>query len=153
TADTLKRVSLELGGKSPNIVFADANVEDAIQGAMMGVFFNQGQVCCAGTRLFVEEKLHDEFADALAKRASAMKQGPGLDPGTQVGPLVSVEQLERVTGYLELGQKEGAKVIAGGGRSKGPGLDRGYFVQPTVFTGVKNDMRIAREEIFGPVVS
>lgn len=153
TADTLKRVSLELGGKSPNIVFADADVEDAIQGAITGVFFNQGQVCCAGTRLFVEEKLHDDFASALAKRASAMQQGPGLDPGTQVGPLVSAEQLERVTGYLEIGKQEGAKVLAGGARNTSAGLDRGYFVQPTVFTGVQNDMRIAREEIFGPVVS
>ena len=153
TAGTLKRVSLELGGKSPNIVFADADVEAAVQGALMGVFFNQGQVCCAGTRLFVEQKMHDEFADALAKHAGSIPQGHGLDPSTQIGPLVSKEQLDRVTGYLEIGKKEGAKAIAGGERNTSPGLEGGYFVKPTVFTGVKNDMRIAQEEIFGPVVS
>jgi aldehyde dehydrogenase (NAD+) len=153
TGDTLKRVSLELGGKSPNIVFADADVPEAVKGALMGVFFNQGEVCCAGTRLFVQEKLHDEFAGALAKAASTMKQGPGLEVGTQVGPLVSKEQLERVTGYLDIGRREGAKVLAGGERNTAPGLEKGYFVKPTVFTGVKNDMRIAQEEIFGPVVS
>jgi len=153
TADTLKRVSLELGGKSPNIVFADASMADAVKGALMGVFFNQGQVCCAGTRLFVEESLHDEFADTLARAAAGMKQGPGLDPETQVGPLVSQEQLERVTRYLEIGKQEGAKPVVGGERNTAKGLERGYFVKPTVFTGVRNDMRIAQEEIFGPVVS
>src|SRR4029453_293644 len=152
TASTLKRVSLELGGKSPNIVFADADVTEAVKGALVGVFFNQGEVCCAGTRLFVEEKVHDEFADAVAKAASPMKQDPGLGPGTQVGPLVSEEQLERVTGYLEIGKQEGAKVLTGGERNTAPGLEGGYFVKPTVFTGVRNDMRIAQEEIFGPVV-
>jgi len=153
TAGTLKRVSLELGGKSPNIVFADASVEDAVQGALMGVFFNQGQVCCAGTRLFVEQKLHDEFADTLAKHASGIQQGPGIDPATKIGPLVSKEQLERVTGYLEIGKKEGARTLTGGERNTAQGLEGGYFVKPTVFTGVHNDMRIAQEEIFGPVVS
>ena len=153
TAATLKRVSLELGGKSPNIVFADADVAEAVKGALMGVFFNQGEVCCAGTRLFVEEKLHDEFADTVAKAAGAMKQGPGLDVGTQVGPLVSQEQLDRVTGYLEIGKQEGATVLTGGERNTAPGLERGYFVKPTVLTGVRNDMRIAQEEIFGPVVA
>ena len=152
-ADTLKRVSLELGGKSPNIVFADADIPEAVKGAITGVFFNQGEVCCAGTRLFVQEKLHDEFADALAKAASGMKQGPGLEPGVQVGPLVSKEQLDRVTGYLDIGKKEGAKSLTGGERNTGAGMEKGYFVKPTVFTGVKNDMRIAQEEIFGPVVS
>jgi aldehyde dehydrogenase (NAD+) len=153
TAGTLKRVSLELGGKSPNIVFADADVEAAVQGALMGVFFNQGQVCCAGTRLFVEQTMHDEFADTLAKHAGSIPQGPGIDPSSQIGPLVSKEQLDRVTSYLDIGKKEGAKAIAGGERNTGPGLEKGYFVKPTVFTGVKNDMRIAQEEIFGPVVS
>ena len=151
TSSTLKRVSLELGGKSPNIVFSDADVEAAVQGAIMGVFFNQGEVCCAGTRLFVEQKLHDQFADTLAKHAASLKVGDGLDPETRVGPLVSQEQYERVTGYLEIGKKEGAKALTGGARAKG--LERGYFVAPTVFTGVKNSMRIAQEEIFGPVVS
>lgn len=153
TAGTLKRVSLELGGKSPNIVFADADVEAAVQGALMGVFFNQGQVCCAGTRLFVEQKMHDEFADVLARHAHEMPQGHGMDPATRVGPLVSREQLDRVTSYLEIGKKEGAKALAGGERNVSPGLENGYFVKPTVFTGVRNDMRIAQEEIFGPVVS
>src|SRR5262249_12226000 len=153
SADTLKRVSLELGGKSPNIVFADADIEEAVKGALVGVFFNQGEVCCAGTRLFVQDKLHDEFASTLAKAASGMKQGPGLEPGVQVGPLVSKEQLDRVTGYLDVGKKEGAKPLTGGERNTAKGLENGYFVKPTVFTGVKNDMRIAQEEIFGPVVS
>ena len=153
SADTLKRVSLELGGKSPNIVFADADIEEAVKGALIGVFFNQGEVCCAGTRLFVQDKLHDQFASTLAKAASGMKQGPGLEPGVQVGPLVSEEQLARVTGYLEVGKKEGAKPLTGGERNTSPGLEKGYFVKPTVFTGVRNDMRIAQEEIFGPVVS
>jgi 5-carboxymethyl-2-hydroxymuconate semialdehyde dehydrogenase len=153
SAATLKRVSLELGGKSPNIVFADADVDAAVEGALLGVFFNQGQVCCAGTRLFVERTMHDEFAERLAKTAAGMKQGSGLDPETRIGPLVSQEQLERVTGYLELGKREGAQVLTGGERNTAKGLERGYFVKPTVFTGVRNDMRIAREEIFGPVVA
>ena len=153
TADGLKRVSLELGGKSPNIVFSDADTDAAVQGALMGVFFCAGQVCCAGTRLFVEQGMHDEFADKLAKTAQGLKQGPGLDPETRIGPLVSKEQLERVTGYLETGKKEGAKPLVGGARNSAKGLEKGYFVQPTVFTGVRNDMKIAREEIFGPVVS
>ena len=152
-ANTLKRVSLELGGKSPNIVFSDADVPAAVQGALLGVFFNQGQVCCAGTRLFVEQKMHDQFVDALAQAAGTMKQGSGLDPETRVGPLVSEEQLKRVTGYLDAGKKEGAKAVIGGERAKEKGLEKGYFVKPTIFTGVKNDMKIAREEIFGPVVS
>jgi acyl-CoA reductase-like NAD-dependent aldehyde dehydrogenase len=153
TATSLKRVSLELGGKSPNIVFGDADVAAAVEGALLGVFFNQGQVCCAGTRLFVEQKMHDRFADALCTAATSMKQGSGLDPETKIGPLVSQEQLERVTGYLEVGKKEGATPRTGGARATGKGLDKGYFVQPTIFTDVRNDMRIAREEIFGPVVA
>jgi acyl-CoA reductase-like NAD-dependent aldehyde dehydrogenase len=152
-AATLKRVSLELGGKSPNIVFADADEEAAVQGALMGVFFNQGQVCCAGTRLFVEQKIHDRFVDTLTRAAGSMKQGSGLESGTQIGPLVSQEQLERVTKYIEVGKSEGAKVAVGGARNTDRGLESGYFVKPTIFTGVRNDMKIAREEIFGPVVS
>jgi aldehyde dehydrogenase (NAD+) len=153
TADTLKRVSLELGGKSPNIVFSDADPEAAVQGALLGVFFNAGQVCCAGTRLFVEQKVHDAFAEKLAQTASGMQQGDPFDPATRVGPLVSKEQLDRVTGYLDVGKKEGAKPLVGGERNTSKGLEKGWFVKPTVFTGVKNDMKIAREEIFGPVVS
>jgi acyl-CoA reductase-like NAD-dependent aldehyde dehydrogenase len=153
TSATLKRVSLELGGKSPNIVFADADAEAAVQGALLGVFFCAGQVCCAGTRLFVEQEMHDEFAEKLARNAQGIKQGSGLEPDTRIGPLVSQEQLERVTGYLEVGKSEGAKPLVGGERNTARGLEKGYFVKPTVFTGVKNDMKIAREEIFGPVVS
>jgi aldehyde dehydrogenase (NAD+) len=153
TADTLKRVSLELGGKSPNIVFSDADTEAAVQGALLGVFFCAGQVCCAGTRLFVEQKMHDKFAEQLAQFAGGMKQGDPFDPATRIGPLVSKDQLDRVTGYLEAGKKEGAKPIVGGERNTSAGLEKGYFVKPTVFTGVRNDMKIAREEIFGPVVS
>jgi aldehyde dehydrogenase (NAD+) len=153
TADTLKRVSLELGGKSPNIVFSDADADAAVQGALLGVFFCAGQVCCAGTRLFVEQKMHDKFTEQLAKFAGGMKQGDPFDPATRVGPLVSKEQLDRVTGYLAAGKKEGAKAVVGGEQNKAPGLEKGYFVKPTVFTGVRNDMKIAREEIFGPVVS
>jgi acyl-CoA reductase-like NAD-dependent aldehyde dehydrogenase len=153
TGATLKRVSLELGGKSPNIVFSDSDHDAAVQGALLGVFFNAGQVCCAGTRLFVEQKLHDEFADKLAKTASGMQQGDPFDPATRVGPLVSKEQLDRVTGYLEVGKKEGARPLIGGERNTAKGLEKGWFVKPTVFTGVRNDMKIAREEIFGPVVS
>jgi aldehyde dehydrogenase (NAD+) len=153
TAGTLKRVSLELGGKSPNIVFSDADADAAVQGALLGVFFCAGQVCCAGTRLFVEQKMHDQFADKLAKSAQGMKQGNPFDPDTRVGPLVSKEQLERVTGYLDAGKKEGAKAVVGGERNTAKGLEKGYYVKPTVFTGVNNDMKIAREEIFGPVVS
>jgi aldehyde dehydrogenase (NAD+) len=153
TAATLKRVSLELGGKSPNIVFSDADTDAAVQGALLGVFFCAGQVCCAGTRLFVEQKMHDAFADKVAKAAQGMKQGNPFDPDTRIGPLVSREQLERVTGYLESGKKEGAKAVVGGERNTGKGLEKGFYVKPTVFTGVRNDMKIAREEIFGPVVS
>ena len=153
TAGTLKRVSLELGGKSPNIVFSDADPEAAVQGALLGVFFCAGQVCCAGTRLFVEQKIHDAFAEKLAKTAQGMKQGNPFDPDTRMGPLVSQEQLERVTRYLEVGKKEGAKAVLGGERNTEKGLEKGYFVKPTVFTGVRNNMTIAREEIFGPVVS
>jgi acyl-CoA reductase-like NAD-dependent aldehyde dehydrogenase len=152
-AATLKRVSLELGGKSPNIVFSDADMAEAAQGALLGVFFNQGQVCCAGTRLFVEKKVHDQFVDTLAGAAKTMKQGSGLEADTRIGPLVSKEQLDRVTGYMDIGKKEGAKAVIGGERNTEKGLEKGYFVKPTIFTGVKNDMRIAREEIFGPVVS
>jgi acyl-CoA reductase-like NAD-dependent aldehyde dehydrogenase len=152
-AGTLKRVSLELGGKSPNIVFSDANLDDAAQGALLGVFFNQGQVCCAGTRLFVEKKVHDDFVGTLAEAAKSMKQGSGLEADTRIGPLVSKEQLDRVTGYLDVGKKEGAKAVIGGERNTEKGLEKGYYVKPTIFTGVRNDMRIAREEIFGPVVS
>lgn len=153
SAGNLKRVSLELGGKAPNIVFMDGDLEGAIQGCMSSVFFNQGQVCCAGTRLFVENKIYDDFVSKLADKAKNLRLGPGLSEDTQMGPLVSDDQLKRVTGYLEIGKKEGAKPVCGGDRAKDGDLSKGYFVQPTVFSGVTNKMRIAKEEIFGPVVS
>ena len=149
----LKRVSLELGGKSPNIIFTDGDLEGALRGCMGSVFFNQGQVCCAGTRLFVEKKIYEDFVSKLSDKAKKIKLGLGLDPTTQMGPLVSDEQLKRVTGYLDVGKKEGAKAICGGDRAKDGDLSKGYFVQPTVFADVDNKMKIAQEEIFGPVVS
>jgi aldehyde dehydrogenase (NAD+) len=145
----LKRVTLELGGKSPNIVFADANMRRAAKGSMLGVFMNSGQMCTAGTRVLVESSIHDEFVGALVDATKSMKVGPALDEDSAIGPVISAEQMERVTGYIEIGKTEGAEVATGGGRAEG--LGDGYFVEPTVFTGVRNDMRIAQEEIFGPV--
>jgi aldehyde dehydrogenase (NAD+) len=153
SAGNLKRVSLELGGKSPDIVFADADIEAAVPGAAMAVFANSGQICSAGTRLFVEQRLYGEFVERVATFGKGLRVGNGLDPETQIGPLVSEQQLDRVTGYLSLGRSEGARAVAGGERlTEGP-LASGYFVPPTVFADVRDDMRIAREEIFGPVLS
>jgi acyl-CoA reductase-like NAD-dependent aldehyde dehydrogenase len=148
----LKRVSLELGGKAPNIVFKDADMDAAVQGAITGIFFNQGQVCCAGSRLFLEKSIHDEFMSKLNDRVKNLKQGPGLDEKTQIGPQVSKEQQEKVLSYVEIARKEGAKVACGGDAVEGE-LAKGYFVKPTIFTGVNNDMRIAQEEVFGPVLA
>ncbi|WP_067895670.1 aldehyde dehydrogenase family protein [Nocardia vaccinii] len=145
----LKKVSLELGGKSPNIVFADADFESAVAGSLDAWLFNHGQCCVAGTRLFVEDKIFGEFTEAVAEAAAAVKIGPGLDPATQLGPLVSQEQFDRVTGYLEAGTAAGARALTGGKRFG----DRGYFVEPTVFVDVRPDFSIVREEIFGPVVA
>jgi aldehyde dehydrogenase (NAD+) len=145
----LKRVSLELGGKSPNVVFADADLDAAVEGAYLGLFLNQGQCCCAGSRLFVEEKLHDQFVDKLVAKAKAQKVGDPFDPDTTQGPQVSQEQMDRILGYIDAGSKEGAKCLTGGKRIG----DKGYFVEPTVFTGVKDEMKIAKEEIFGPVMN
>src|ERR1700738_4519568 len=153
SAGNLKRVSLELGGKSPDIVFADADLEAAVPGAAMAVFANSGQICSAGTRLFVEQKVYDEFVGKVADFGKSLHVGNGLDPETQIGPLVSEQQLERVTGYLDVGAKEGANALTGGARlTEGP-LAKGYFVPPTVFANVNDNMRIAQEEIFGPVIS
>jgi aldehyde dehydrogenase (NAD+) len=153
SAGNLKRVTLELGGKSPDIVFADADLEGAIPGAAMAVFANSGQICSAGTRLFVEKKVYDEFVGGVAEFGKKLRVGNGLDPQTQIGPLVSQEQLDRVTGYLAVGQQEGARALAGGQRSTEGELAKGYFVPPTVFADVNDEMRIAQEEIFGPVIS
>jgi aldehyde dehydrogenase (NAD+) len=153
SAGNLKRVSVELGGKSPNIVFADADLDAAVPGAAMAVFANSGQICSAGTRLFVERKIHDEFVERLATFARSLKVGNPLDPKMQLGPLVSEVQLERVTGYLQSGKSQGARAVAGGSRITDAGLAEGYFVAPTVFADVDDNMIIAREEIFGPVIS
>jgi acyl-CoA reductase-like NAD-dependent aldehyde dehydrogenase len=147
----LKRVSLELGGKSPNIVFADADLARAASGAFLGIFFNQGEVCSAGSRLFVQEKVYDRMVDELAKTVQDIHLGPGIDPMTQMGPLVSKTQMDRVLGYITIGNQEGARLVAGGKRAEG--LGGGYFVQPTVFADVDGKMRIAQEEIFGPVLA
>ena len=151
SAGNLKRTTLELGGKSPNIVFADANLRRASKGSMLGVFLNSGQMCTAGTRILVEKSIHDEFVDSLVGVTETMKLGPALDDDTGMGPVISAAQLERVTGYIDIGRSEGAEVVAGGARATE--LGEGYFVQPTVFAGVRNDMRIAQEEIFGPVAA
>ncbi len=149
SADTVKRLSLELGGKSPNIVFADADIEAAVQGALMGIFFNQGEVCCAGSRLFVERKIHDKFLDKMVSSASKMRVGDPFNPRTDMGALVSQTQFDKVMGYIETGKDEGAELRCGGEALKGDG----HFVKPTIFDNVKSNMKIAREEIFGPVVS
>lgn len=153
SAGNLKRVSLELGGKSPVIVCADADLDKAVPVAAMSVFANSGQICIAGSRLFVERSIHDEFVARLAAYAQGLKIGDGIDPATEIGPLVSEKQLLRVTGYLEAGTAEGAKLVTGGARLTQGALASGNFVAPTVFAGVSDEMKIAREEIFGPVIS
>ena len=145
----LKRVTLELGGKSPNIVFADADLEAAVEGSFVGLFLNQGQCCCAGSRLFVEEKVHDEFVDRVLQRTRRQRLGDPFDPATTQGPQVSQEQFDKVMGYIHSGRETGAKLLTGGRRFG----DRGFFIEPTVFADVHDEMPIAREEIFGPVMS
>ena len=145
----LKRVTLELGGKSPNIVFADADMEEAVEGCHFGLFFNQGQCCCAGSRLFVESKCYDEFVERSIARAKHRTVGDPMDPNTEQGPQVDDVQFNKVMGYIESGKRDGAKLAHGGERVG----SRGYFIEPTVFVDVKDDMQIAREEIFGPVMS
>jgi phenylacetaldehyde dehydrogenase len=145
----LKKVSLELGGKSPNIVYADADLESAIAGSANAWLFNHGQSCVAGTRLFVEDSIFEEFTQGVAEFAGQVKVGPGLDPSSQLGPLVSQEQLDRVTGYIDQGRADGARALTGGRRIG----DGGYYVEPTVLVDVRDDMSVVREEIFGPVVA
>ncbi len=147
-ANDLKKVSLELGGKSPNIILDDADLETAIPGAASAIFFNHGQCCCAGSRLYVHKKHFNKVVEGVAAAAAKIKVGPGLAPDTEMGPLVSEEQLDRVMGFLRSGQSEGAKPLAGGGRHG----DRGYFVEPTVLVDTKPGMKVLEEEIFGPVV-
>jgi len=145
----LKKVSLELGGKSPNVIFRDADIDQAIAGAASAIFFNQGQVCCAGSRLYVEKQVFDRVAEGVADRAKKIRVLPGLDPDSDMGPLVSQEQLDRVCGYLEGGLTEGARSLAGGSKIGG----KGYFVEPTVLVGMADESRVMQEEIFGPVVT
>jgi aldehyde dehydrogenase (NAD+) len=145
----LKRISLELGGKSPNIIFADSDLDEAVEGAHMGLFVNQGQSCCAGSRVFVEEEIYDAFVEKSVARAGKRVVGDPLDPKTNQGPQVDRSQFDRVMGYIESGHRDGATLACGGGRVG----DRGYFIQPTVFANVQDEMKIAREEIFGPVMS
>ncbi len=145
----LKKVSLELGGKSPNVVFQDADLDVAIQGAASAIFFNHGQCCCAGSRLYVEKPIFDQVVEGVAAEAKKIKLGSGFDSSTQMGPLVSTEQMSRVCGYLDSGVSEGARAVVGGRKAEGPG----YFVEPTVLVNTRDDMKVVQEEIFGPVVT
>ena len=153
SAGNMKRLTLELGGKSPNIIFADADLEAAIPGSATAIFANSGQVCSAGSRLFVEQPVYDRVVEGIAAIGARLRVGPGIDSDTEMGPLVSERQLDRVLSYMALGREEGAKPVTGGGRVTAPGCERGFFVAPTVLTGVANDTRVAQEEIFGPVVT
>ena len=151
-ADTLKRVTLELGGKSPNIVFADSDIDNAVKGAISGIFYGKGEVCNAGSRLFLENKLKDEFTEKLVARASKMRPADPLDPKTRMGAIVSQEQMQTVLGYIETGKRDGARLLAGGNRVHVDG-SKGFFIEPTIFGDVKNNMKVAQEEIFGPVLA
>ncbi|HJR87787.1 MAG TPA: betaine-aldehyde dehydrogenase [Acidimicrobiia bacterium] len=152
-ASTLKNVTLELGGKSPLIVFEDADLDNAVSAALMANFYTQGEICSNGTRVFVHEDVHSEFVDKLVTRTSKMRIGDPMDPDTHVGALISQEHMDKVLGYIEAGKKAGAKVLIGGGRPDDPELQKGYFVEPTVFDGCTDEMKIVREEIFGPVMA
>ncbi|WP_333815959.1 aldehyde dehydrogenase family protein [Tabrizicola sp.] len=149
SAGNLKRVTLELGGKSANIIFPDADVDAAVRAAGSGIFFNTGQVCSAGSRILVHESIHDEVAEKLAARAKGMRLGNPQETGTSMGPVVSEVQMNRILNYIEVGRQEGAQIVTGGARHG----DRGYFIEPTVFAGVRHEMRISQEEIFGPVAA
>jgi aldehyde dehydrogenase (NAD+) len=152
SADTLKRVTLELGGKSPNIVFADSDIDGAVKGAINGIFYGKGEVCNAGSRLFVESKVRNEFLEKLVARAKKLQPADPLDPKTRLGAIVSQEQMQTVLSFVETGKKEGAKLIAGGSRVSVDG-GKGFFLEPTIFGDVTNDMKIAQAEIFGPVLA
>jgi betaine-aldehyde dehydrogenase len=152
-AQTLKHVTLELGGKSPLVVFDDADLEDAVNASMLANFYTQGEICSNGTRVFVQEGLHDAFLARLVEKTRGLKLGDPLDPSTQVGALISKAHCEKVLGYIDLGRQQGAEVAVGGGRPDDADLARGNFVLPTVFAACNDDMAIVREEIFGPVMS
>lgn len=151
-AERLIPATLELGGKSANILFADCNLERAIEGVQIGILFNQGQVCCAGSRLFIERKIYDQVLERLSQAFKAVKVGDPMDPATQMGSQINDAQVERVLRYVEIAKKDGARILAGGERAKVPGLESGAFMQPTLIADVKNDQCVAQEEIFGPVV-
>jgi aldehyde dehydrogenase (NAD+) len=148
-AETLKRITFELGGKSPNIVFADANIDAAVEGSFLGLYLNQGQCCCAGSRLFVEDSIHDQFVERLATKAKSRKLGDPFDPATEQGPQVDKAQFDKIMSYIAKGREQGAKCVTGGERFG----QKGFFIQPTIFDEVKDDMAIACDEIFGPVMS
>jgi acyl-CoA reductase-like NAD-dependent aldehyde dehydrogenase len=152
-ADHIKSVHLELGGKTPSIVFGDADLDQAISGSLFTAFYNTGQICTSGSRLLVQRNKADEIIDAFVQRAKGIKVGDPADGTSQLGPLISEEQYQRVTGYIEEGVRGGARLALGGGRSSVPVADDGYYVEPTIFVDVTPDMRIAKEEIFGPVLS
>ncbi len=149
----MKHATMELGGKSPLIVFDDADLENAVSGAMLANFYSTGQVCSNGTRVFVQEAMHDRFVERVKERAKSIRLGDPLDPETRMGPVINKAQFDKVTGYIDIGRKEGATLACGGGTPKLQGFEDGFFIEPTVFTGVRDDMRIAREEIFGPVMA
>lgn len=149
----MKRVTMELGGKSPNIVFADANLDNAVKGVIAGIFAATGQTCIAGSRLLVQESIHDEFLDRLLALARTAKMGDPMEASTQVGPVTNVPQLEKILSYIDIAKQEGAKTVLGGARATRPECGNGWFVEPTIFDGVTNDMRIAQEEVFGPILS
>ena len=152
-AATLKHITLELGGKSPLIVFDDAHLDNAVSAALMANFYTQGEVCSNGTRVFVHHTVHDEFVSRLAQRTAKMRVGDPMDPATDVGALISAEHRDKVLGYIDQGRAAGARLVCGGGRPADPALANGFFVDPTVFTACTDDMAIVREEIFGPVMS
>jgi aldehyde dehydrogenase (NAD+) len=148
-SSTLKRLTFELGGKSPNVIFADADIDAAIAGSHFGLYFNQGQCCCAGSRVYVDEKIHDRFVERVAELNKKRRLGNPLDTSTEQGPQVDQAQFDKILKYVEIGKKEGARVVSGGKRFG----DRGYFVEPTLFDNVTDEMAIAKDEIFGPVMS
>jgi betaine-aldehyde dehydrogenase len=152
-ADTLKAITLELGGKSPLLVFEDADLDNAVSGALLGNFYTQGEVCSNGTRVYVHTSVYEDFLERLAARVAKMTIGDPLDPATDVGALISAQHMEKVLGYIEAGKAAGARVVTGGGRAADPALSRGYFIEPTVFADCTDDMTIVTEEIFGPVMA
>jgi acyl-CoA reductase-like NAD-dependent aldehyde dehydrogenase len=149
----LKRVSMELGGKSPNIVFEDADLDNAIKGVISGIFAATGQTCIAGSRLLVQQSIHDRFLDKLVAFAKTAKMGDPMDAGTQIGPVTNKPQLDKILKYIDIAKNEGARAVLGGRRASRPECGNGWFVEPTIFAGVRNSMRIAQEEVFGPVLT